>query len=84
LPPFSKTYFSRPHSLTMVYPEFLHHKAKTNQEMTKETAIKLFEQHKVRTLWDEDIEKWFFSIIDVVAILAENDRPRKYWSDLKR
>jgi len=52
--------------------------------MTQETAIKLFEQHKVRTHWDEDTEIWFFSIIDVVAILAENNRPRKYWSDLKR
>ena len=48
------------------------------------TAIKLFEEHKVRTLWDEDKEKWFFSVVDVIAILAENDRPRKYWSDLKR
>ena len=52
--------------------------------MTKETAIKLFEQQKIQTLWDEEKEKWFFSVIDVVAILAKNDRPRKYWSDLKR
>ena len=47
-------------------------------------STKLFEEYKIRTLWDEENEKWYFSIVDVVAILAENDRPRKYWSDLKR
>ena len=46
--------------------------------------IKLFQEQKVRTHWDEEKEKWYFSIIDVVAILADNKRPRKYWSDLKR
>lgn len=51
--------------------------------MTKETAIKLFEQQQVRTHWDEEQEKWFFSIVDVIAILTESERPRKYWSDLK-
>ena len=52
--------------------------------MTKDTAIKLFEQKQVRAIWDEDKEKWFFSIIDVIEILTESERPRKYWSDLKR
>ena len=51
--------------------------------MTKETAIKLFEQQQVRTQWNEEEEKWYFSIVDVIQILAENNRPRKYWSDLK-
>ncbi len=51
--------------------------------MTKETAIKLFEQKQVRSVWDEQNEKWFFSIIDVIEVLIENSRPRKYWSDLK-
>jgi hypothetical protein len=46
-------------------------------------AIKIFEDKKVRSLWDEDQEKWYFSIIDVVEVLTETDRPRKYWSDLK-
>lgn len=49
----------------------------------KETAIKLFEDKRVRVLWDEEQEKWFFSIIDVVEVLTGTDRPRKYWSDLK-
>ena len=51
--------------------------------MTKETAIKLFEQKHVRSVWDAEQEKWYFSIIDVLAGLIENNRPRKYWSDLK-
>lgn len=45
--------------------------------------IKLFEDKKVRTLWDEDQEKWYISVIDVIAVLTESERPRKYWSDLK-
>ncbi|MEI2755611.1 MAG: Bro-N domain-containing protein [Chitinophagaceae bacterium] len=45
--------------------------------------IKLFEQQKVRTHWDEEKQKWFFSIIDVIEILTGTDRGRKYWNDLK-
>jgi len=51
--------------------------------MTKETAIKLFEEKKVRSQWDADQEKWYFSVIDVIEALTGTDRPRKYWSDLK-
>lgn len=51
--------------------------------MTKETALQLFEQKQVRSLWNEEEEKWYFSIVDVVGVLTETDRPRKYWSDLK-
>jgi len=51
--------------------------------MDKDTAIKLFEDKRVRVLWDEEKEKWFFSIVDVVEVLTGTDRPRKYWSDLK-
>lgn len=45
--------------------------------------IKLFEEKKVRTLWDVDQEMWFFSIVDVIEILTESNNPRRYWSDLK-
>lgn len=45
--------------------------------------IKLFEQQKVRTHWDEEQQKWYFSIIDVIEILTGTDRGRKYWNDLK-
>ena len=51
--------------------------------MTKESAIQLFEQKQVRSVWDSEQEKWYFSIIDVIEVLTETDRPRKYWSDLK-
>jgi len=51
--------------------------------MDKENAIKLFEDKRVRVLWHEEQEKWFFSIIDVIEVLTGTDRPRKYWSDLK-
>ena len=51
--------------------------------MDKENAIKLFQDKKVRVYWDEDLEKWFFSVIDVIGVLTESDNPRKYWSVLK-
>jgi prophage antirepressor-like protein len=51
--------------------------------MTKETAIKLFDNKKVRTLLDTEQEKWYFSIIDVIEILTGSPRSRKYWNALK-
>ena len=52
--------------------------------MKSSEAIKIFEDKKVRTLWDEDKQIWYISIVDVVEILTESPRPRKYWSDLKK
>ena len=52
--------------------------------MTKQNAIKIFEEKKVRTVWDSDKEEWFFSIVDVIEVLTDSDNPRRYWSDLKR
>ena len=51
--------------------------------MKEKNAIQLFEDKKVRCIWDADEEKWFFSIIDVIEVLIGSDRPRKYWNDLK-
>jgi len=51
--------------------------------MKQQDAIKIFEDKKVRTIWDESQEKWYISIIDVIEVLTNNERPRKYWSDLK-
>ena len=51
--------------------------------MTKESAIKLFESNQVRSIWDSEEEKWYFSIIDIIEVLTGTDRPRKYWNDLK-
>ncbi len=51
----------------------------------KENArIRLFEEKNVRTLWNDEEEEWYFSVIDVVAVLTDSENPRRYWSDLKR
>lgn len=52
--------------------------------MKQENAIQLFENKKVRTLWDAENEQWFFSIIDVVAVLTESVDPNAYWRKLKQ
>lgn len=52
--------------------------------MTKETAIKIFEEKQVRTLWDTEQEKWYISIVDVVAVLTESIDPNAYWRKLKQ
>lgn len=51
--------------------------------MNRTTAIKIFEQKQIRSVWHDDDEKWYFSIIDVIEVLTGTDRPRKYWNDLK-
>ena len=52
--------------------------------MTKETAIKLFEQNQIRSVWSDDEEKWYFSIVDVIQVLTESSIPKRYWTDLKK
>jgi hypothetical protein len=49
----------------------------------KNTAIKLFEEKQVRSVWDETQEKWYFSIVDVVGILSDSSNPNNYWKVLK-
>lgn len=51
--------------------------------MDDEKKVALFKHKKVRRHWDEDKELWYFSIIDVVEILTDSSRPRRYWNDLK-
>ncbi len=51
--------------------------------MKKENSIKLFDSKKIRVLWDNNNEKWYFSIIDIIEVLTESINPRKYWSVLK-
>ena len=46
--------------------------------------IKLFQDQKIRSQWNADEEEWLFSVIDIIQALTGNERPRKYWSDLKR
>lgn len=52
--------------------------------MTKKEAIKIFEEHKVRTVWDGKEEKWYFSIVDVVDVLTDSKDPTAYWRKLKQ
>ncbi|MEA3446281.1 MAG: Bro-N domain-containing protein [Bacteroidota bacterium] len=51
--------------------------------MTKETAIKLFQDHRVRVQWDDEQEKWFFSIVDIIGVLTDSVNPNNYWKVLK-
>ncbi len=51
--------------------------------MSKETSIKLFETKKIRTFWDSEKEKWYFSIVDVIEVLTESTNPPAYWRKLK-
>lgn len=50
----------------------------------KKNSIKLFEEHKVRTSWNSQEEKWYFSVIDIIAILTESKDPTAYWRKLKQ
>lgn len=52
--------------------------------MDKENVIKLFQDKRVRVIWDEDQEKWFFSIVDVVGVLSDSENPKVYWRVLKK
>lgn len=52
--------------------------------MSEQDKIQLFENQIIRTVWDEEREEWFFSVVDVCAVLTGSDNPRRYWSDLKR
>lgn len=52
--------------------------------MTKKNQLQLFNDRKVRTVWDTDLEEWYFSVVDVVEVLTNSENPRRYLSDLKR
>lgn len=54
------------------------------KEEIKDRSIILFHERKVRRHWDDKKELWFFSVVDVIEVLTNNKRPRKYWNDLKR
>ena len=52
--------------------------------MSQDIQIQLFENAKVRYLWDEEKQQYFFSVVDVIQVLTDSNIPRRYWSDLKR
>ena len=51
--------------------------------MTETAQIKIFEDRKVRTVWDNQIEEWYFSVVDVIAVLTDSQNPNNYWKVLK-
>ena len=57
---------------------------KGGKVMDEKYAIKLFDEYKIRTKWDPEIEDYYYSAIDVIAVLTESKNPNRYWSDLKR
>ena len=52
--------------------------------MTQQDKIQLFEQKQVRTIWDDEQEKWFFSIVDAITVLTDSVDPTAYWRKLKQ
>ena len=55
-----------------------------NNEISKNQQIKLFEDSKIRSVWDEKEQQWYFSVIDVIAVLTESVNPRDYWFKMKK
>lgn len=57
----------------------------TENESDKGTnQVQVFENQQIRSVWDEEQEKWYFSVVDIISVLASPTSPRRYWSDLKR
>ena len=52
--------------------------------MSLETTIQLFENAKIRVVWDDEQEKYYFSVVDVIQVLTESSVAKRYWTDLKR
>lgn len=52
--------------------------------MAQQELIKLFENLRVRVVWDDEKERYFFSVVDIVEVLTGSENPRRYWNDLKR
>jgi len=52
--------------------------------MTQHNKIQLFEEKKVRAIWDDEAEKWYFSIVDAIAVLTDSPNPQTYWRVMKK
>lgn len=57
---------------------------KNRNKMVNKNSIKLFGDDKIRAIWDDEQEKWYFSVVDVVAVLTESPNPQTYWRVLKK
>ena len=78
--------FYRIHSISLLQQKILFRRfvELTYMVMSNLEQIQLFGEKQIRTAWNDAEEKWYFSVIDIIAALVSTDRPRKYWSDLKR
>ena len=54
-----------------------------NNDMSNKQLLQVFEHYRVRTVWDEETQKWYFSVVDVVAVLTDSSNPQTYWRVLK-
>ena len=61
----------------------IHASAVSVNRVKRSVELKLFESKQIRTFWDENEEDWFFSVIDVMAVLTDSKNPKSYWSTLK-
>ena len=52
-------------------------------DMSKQEIVRIFGGRKIRSVWDDEAEKWYLSVVDVVAVLTESENPRNYWKVLK-
>ena len=52
--------------------------------MTQKQSLQIFEDRKIRTVWDDEQEKWYISIVDAIEILTESKNPQTYWRVLKK
>jgi hypothetical protein len=69
---------------TGIFNIFIEENKTLLSNMSKQSVLKLFEDKKVRTIWDDEQEKWYFSIVDVVGVLSESIDPQVYWRKLKQ
>ena len=54
------------------------------RKISLDNKIKLFEGNEIRSIWDNEKEEWYFSVVDVVGVLTESENPNNYWKVLKK
>lgn len=62
----------------------IHIKFQDRETMPKHEVTKIFGERKIRTIWDDKAEKWYFSVVDVIAVLTDSIDPHAYWRKLKQ
>ena len=68
----------------MLFVKKAKERRKNMKENKLQTITNLFQGNEIRSLWDEEKEEYYFSVIDVITILTNSNTPKRYWTDLKR